>query len=193
MLVEPRGTVEFREFPKIARLNRECIITEKIDGTNGCVVITENAIWGQSRNRALIHEGDAFGFALWIERNKDALRAVLGPGYHFGEWWGSGIQRRYGLSGAEKRFSMFNVDRWADVDLSSVPGLITVPILYRGLFTTEAANTALGVLRAEGSKAAPGFMRPEGIVVFHVAAKVGFKVTLENDDEHKGSKHDRAR
>ena len=25
----------FIEFPKIARLNRECIITEKIDGTNG--------------------------------------------------------------------------------------------------------------------------------------------------------------
>ena len=33
---------EFQEFPKIARLSREAIITEKIDGTNGCVCITED-------------------------------------------------------------------------------------------------------------------------------------------------------
>jgi len=31
---------EFREFPKMARLSRECVITEKLDGTNGQVCIT---------------------------------------------------------------------------------------------------------------------------------------------------------
>ena len=178
---------QFKEFPKIARLNRECIITEKIDGTNGCVVVTEDQVWGQSRNRSLLHEGDAFGFALWIERNKDALRAVLGPGYHFGEWWGSGIQRRYGLTGTEKRFSLFNVERWGDADLSSVPGLTTVPVFYRGPFTTDAVKVALAQLAAEGSRAAPGFMRPEGVVIFHVAANMGFKVTLEKDEERKSA------
>ena len=30
-----------------------------------------------------------------------------------------------------------------------------------------------------------GFMRPEGIVVFHVAGNVGFKKTIEKDDMPK--------
>jgi hypothetical protein len=39
-----------------------------------------------------------------------------------------------------------------------------------------------------GSKAAPGFMKPEGIVVFHVAGNVGFKKTIEKDEEPKGAR-----
>lgn len=176
---------EFKEFPKIARLNRECYITEKIDGTNACVVVAEDGgVWAQSRNRLLAHETDPFGFALWVERNKDVLRDALGPGYHFGEWWGSGIQRRYGLEGADKRLSLFNVERWKDVALPH--GVATVPLLYQGLFTTAAVEDALARLRTEGSLAAPGFMRPEGVVVYHVAAGTGFKVTLERDEERKG-------
>ena len=181
----PTRLPEFKEFPKIARLNRECIISEKIDGTNACVVVAEDGgVWAQSRNRLLAHETDPFGFALWVERNKDALREALGPGYHFGEWWGSGIQRRYGLEGADKRLSLFNVDRWAGVALPA--GVSTVPVLYRGLFRTEAVEAAIARLRTEGSLAAPGFMKPEGVVIFHVAANAGFKVTLEKDDERKG-------
>lgn len=108
------GLPEFKPFPKIARLNRECVITEKIDGTNGCVIVTpEGEVHAQSRNRVLGADTDPFGFALWVERNRDALRDLLGPGYHFGEWWGQGIQRGYGLS--ERRFSLFNVARWGDV------------------------------------------------------------------------------
>lgn len=34
--------IEFVEFGKIARLNRQCTVTEKIDGTNGLVCIGEN-------------------------------------------------------------------------------------------------------------------------------------------------------
>ncbi len=34
--------MEFKEFPKIARLTRDCIITEKIDGTNASIYISEN-------------------------------------------------------------------------------------------------------------------------------------------------------
>ena len=40
-------TIEFEEFPKIARLSRECIITEKLDGTNAQVLITEDMDSGQ--------------------------------------------------------------------------------------------------------------------------------------------------
>ena len=32
---------EFKTFGKIPRLFRECVITEKIDGTNACVVIEQ--------------------------------------------------------------------------------------------------------------------------------------------------------
>lgn len=183
-------TLEFKEFPKIARLNRECFITEKIDGTNACVVITEDGqAAAQSRNRLLVHESDSFGFALWVERNRDALRETLGPGHHFGEWWGSGIQRAYGCVNGDKRLSLFNVERWSKADFSAFGGALrTVPLLYQGLFRTSAVEEALGRLMAEGSAAQPGFMRPEGVVVFHTAANVGFKMTLEKDEERKGSR-----
>ena len=47
------------------------------------------------------------------------------------------------------------------------------------------ANNALDELREYGSLAAPGFMRPEGIVIFHTAGSVGFKRTLEKDNQPK--------
>ena len=34
--------MEYRPFTKIARLSREMVITEKIDGTNACVYIGED-------------------------------------------------------------------------------------------------------------------------------------------------------
>lgn len=43
---------EFNGFPKIARLSRECVITEKIDGTNAQIFITDYGdIYFGSRNR----------------------------------------------------------------------------------------------------------------------------------------------
>jgi hypothetical protein len=41
-------------------------------------------------------------------------------------------------------------------------------------------------LRRDGSCAVPGFLKPEGIVVFHVAANLCFKKTLDKDEEWKG-------
>lgn len=188
---ERRSTLIYREFPKVARLRRECIITEKIDGTNACVVIGQDGeVAAQSRNQLLVNgKSDAFGFALWVQRNEDRLRTLLGPGHHFGEWWGPGIQRGYALSKEDsnsrcKKLSLFNVDRW--VHLPVTPDLGIVPVLYRGLFSTVAVDMALEQLRVGGSLASPGFMRPEGVVVFHVAGNVSFKVTLEKDEERKG-------
>jgi hypothetical protein len=95
---------EFREFPKMARLSREIIITEKIDGTNAQIFIGEDGefLCG-SRTRWITPENDNYGFAKWAYERKDDLIRDLGPGRHFGEWWGQGIQRGYGLK--EKRFS----------------------------------------------------------------------------------------
>ena len=173
---------EFVAFPKIARLSREIIVTEKIDGTNSQIFIGEDgAMLVGSRNRWLTLPDDNFGFARWAAEHESELRE-LGPGRHFGEWWGSGIQRGYGLQKGEKRFSLFNVSRWQDERPACCH---VVPTLYRGEFSQEAIDTALVELRHNGSRAAPGFMKPEGVIVFHVAANIGFKKTLEKDAEPK--------
>ena len=193
---------EFVEFPKMARLSRDMIVTEKIDGTNACIHIEDDGtLLAGSRTRWITPADDNFGFAAWAEANRDEL-LKLGPGRHFGEWWGAGIQRGYGLK--EKRFSLFNATRWAahDQDLMVIPSQDprstpkwqerpplccgVVPVLIQGLFDTAAIEICLGLLRESGSYAAPGFMRPEGVVVFHTAGNVGFKKTLGNDG-HKGA------
>jgi len=175
----------FVEFDKIPRLNRECVVTEKIDGTNACIVVDEDgSVRAQSRTQIITPDDDNFGFARWVHDNVEALRAALGPGHHFGEWWGLGIQRNYGLT--EKRFSLFNVARWEGAPLPA--RVHVVPVLWRGKFSTEAIHAAADLLRVNGSSAAPGFMKPEGVVVWHEAARTMFKMTLERDSEWKGKR-----
>ena len=174
---------EFVAWPKIPRLNREIVVTEKIDGTNACIVIDEDGVHAQSRKRMLSVDQDNFEFARWVQDNAEGLALDLGEGRHYGEWWGSGIQRGYGLS--EKRFSLFNTTRWADTSFTT-PGLTLVPELYRGPFDQDQIAMALIRLRAAGSFAAPTFPKPEGVIVYHVAANAMFKVTIENDDVPKG-------
>jgi len=185
----------FDPFPKISRLSRECVITEKIDGTSGTIFIDDSGgLLVGSRNRWVTPEADNYGFAKWALGNREEL-LKLGPGWHRGEWWGSGIQRRYGLN--EKRFSLFNVLRWVD---SHEPGASevqdrevaphcchVVPILVRGIFDTGVIEDTLGILAEFGSRAAPNFMQPEGIVIYHTAAKVLFKKTIVGDEKLKGS------
>lgn len=196
--------IEFSEFPKIARLSRECIITEKIDGTNAQICITEDGLMlVGSRTRWITREQDNYGFAAWAHDHKEEL-LKLGPGRHFGEWWGSGCQRGYNLPKGEKRFSLFNVARWclygstperipqADPRVEKYQDVLPpcchlVPLLYRGVFTTEACSTALERLRTLGSEASPGFMNPEGIVCYHVAAGIGFKKTILKDEAPKST------
>ena len=231
--------INFIEFPKIARLSREVIVTEKLDGTNAQVFIPETPdircicnsyrtgfhgpiehlpdggcrvyhesdpcmrqceckayqpdperrIFAGSRSQWITPEKDNAGFARWVEQSKDEL-FKLGPGSHFGEWWGSGIQRGYGLTKGEKRFSLFNVSRWGPggKDEAMKPACCgTVPVLHRGAFQMEAIDAALKRLRENGSVAAPGFMRPEGVVVFHTAANICFKKTIDGDAQPKGA------
>ena len=199
------ATTEFIEFPKMARLSRECIVTEKIDGTNACIKITEDGLFlTGSRTRWITPDDDNYGFSRWAHGNKNQLMK-LGPGLHFGEWWGSGCQRGYGLSNGEKRWSLFNVARWClagqmpqriptgDPRIEKYQEILPecchlVPVLYRGVFRTEMVDYRLEMLRANGSQAAPGFMRPEGVVCYHIAGNVGFKKTIEKDEEYKSKK-----
>lgn len=174
---------EFKGFPKIPRLNRTVIVTEKIDGTNAQIYVGEDGlVLAGSRKRWITPEADNFGFAKWVKEHEDELRVGLGIGTHYGEWWGAGIQRRYGL--VEKRFSLFNVSRWTD-DVRPACCSV-VPTLAIDTRLEIAVDKALQTLRILGSQAAPGFMQPEGIVVFHSASGSLYKVTLENDASHKG-------
>jgi len=173
--------MEFIPFPKIARLMRECVITEKIDGTNACVQISGDTIVAQSRTRVVTPDNDNFGFASWVKKHHDELLA-LGEGVHFGEWWGVDIQRKYGLD--HKRFSLFNVGRWTSENPPPACCHI-VPILAKGTFDSIMIHNALAFLAAYGSHAAPGFMNPEGIIIYHTAARTYFKKTFKNDDKGK--------
>lgn len=203
--------VEFQKWPSIARLNRGMVITEKIDGTNAAIIISEpNPNFGeyplivkgpddnryglaaQSRKRLITPDSDNFGFAAWAFENAEILVDHLGTGRHFGEWWGSGIQRGYGLSKGEKRFSLFNVHKWKGVNylpgtFSDLPELCVVPTLSTYNFDTNKIRETMAKLQIEGSMASPGFMNPEGIVVFHTVASALFKVTFEGDELGKWS------
>ena len=214
--VSTPGSLEFLEFPKIPRLKREVVITEKIDGSNAqiawvetplvvahgddiAVVGTEQdhrnnplclgvfpgrnegdaamALYAGSRTRWLdtSSKGDNFGFAKWVLAHADELRA-LGPGRHFGEWFGQGIQRNYGLT--EKRFALFNVGRWTDEN--PPPACCSVvPILARGEYID--ADKVLDDLQRDGSRIVPGFKNPEGVVVFHSASRQLYKLTFKDD------------
>ena len=204
---------DFTEFPKISRLFRDIVITEKIDGTNAQICIDrvpqggpydhDSALYMTtmllsdpdmgpletletitlrlrcgSRTRWITPKDDNFGFASWVwENGRDLFQ--LGEGQHFGEWWGKGIQRGYGLQ--ERRFSLFNTSRWND-DAVRPSCCHVVPTLYEGLFNTEMIRLEAEVLWHRGSVAAPGFMKPEGIVVFHKHSNSLFKYTLKNDE-----------
>lgn len=175
----------FVEFPKINRLKDGCIITEKIDGTNAQIHILEDGtVLAGSRNRYVTPEVDNYNWARWVKDHEDELR-LLGPGRHYGEWWGIGIQRGYGLY--ERRFSLFNTHRWRVGNLDLPSCCSVVPVLYNNTFSTGAVDITLAELGASGSVAAPGFMNPEGIVVYLPALRASFKVTFDGD-RHKGEK-----
>jgi len=174
--------IEFVPFQKIPRMSRMCMITEKIDGTNAGIYIgADGEFLVASRSRWITPEEDNQGFARWAYDHREELLG-LGQGMHWGEWWGSGIQRRYDQ--IEKRFSLFNASRW---NATPPPACcLVVPVIYSGVFTSTAADEALNLLCTKGSIAAPGFMRPEGIIVYHSASRAYFKKTLEKDAEPKG-------
>jgi hypothetical protein len=188
----PIQPIPFTGFPKITRLNREIIVTEKCDGTNAQIRIEQDGTFlVGSRTRWISPGDDNYGFAKWAYANKEELMK-LGPGSHFGEWWGLGINRNYGLK--EKRFSLFNTFRWADtpgftpgVDLATRPACVScVPILYQGMFRTNDVAAVIEDLKAHGSRLVPGWMKPEGVVVFHIASNHLYKVTVDNDQQAKG-------
>lgn len=152
----------FQRFQSLTRFSHDWTITEKIDGTNACVIIVPDEgrwawgdqeydytiidriaepgqngyfIYAQSRNNMIYPGKDNAGFAAWVQENAKTLVEILGEGRHFGEWCGAGIQRRYGLN--NKKFCLFNTHRWRALSGYPEGGLIggqltVVPVLAEG-------------------------------------------------------------
>ncbi|MDN8037438.1 RNA ligase family protein [Burkholderia vietnamiensis] len=196
--------MEFSPYPKTPRLKRDIVITEKIDGTNAQVVIKDvhvgdfppnvidylsldggvcRVLLAGSRSRWITpgKETDNYGFAAWCRDNSEEL-FKLGEGQHFGEWYGQGIQRNYGLD--HRRFALFNTARWGIHNPNTPACCEVVPVL--ATCSMDQIDTVLWGLQMNGSKAVPGFMNPEGVIAYHSASKQNFKVLLENDHLPKG-------
>jgi hypothetical protein len=213
---------DYKPWPDVANFNDEVTVTEMIDGAGAFAIHIERLkfdkatgelairpgdvidfnhgdmnfvrLTAQSRTRLITPRDDNHGFAKWVQENASGLAATLGEGIHYGEWWGYKINRGYGLAKGDKRFSLYNTERWSHLDGSQVAGLWCVPVLDKGSLFTET-NEDTGVLdmytpvhfavedlRAGGSVAAPGYDRPEGVVVFHTSGRVMFKYLLEQPE-----------
>lgn len=175
--------MEFVEWPKIGRLFREVIVTEKLDGTNAAVHVDDdcNVVGVQSRTRFITPEDDNYGFAAYVYNNVHNF-AQLGPGVHHGEWAGKGIQKLY-KTATDRKFWLFNARRWT---LEVLPGDIdVVPTLYDGTYYEGLVEETIKDLEINGSLAYPG-CEAEGIVVYWPQSRQSFKVTLKNDGQPKG-------
>ena len=60
-----------------------------------------------------------------------------------------------------------------------------VPILSQQTMDRLNIPLVLELLRTDGSVIVPGFMKPEGIVIYHSASRDSYKITLENDEAPK--------
>jgi hypothetical protein len=201
----------FQRFPSLTRFSHDWTITEKIDGINACVIILPKDVeddgtvailevrgpngaiyklYAQSRNNLIYPDKDNAGFATWVRANAKALVEILGEGRHFGEWCGAGIQRRYGLT--TKKFALFNTKRWGALANHPEGGLLggaltAVPVLAEGYMDNPGAMAidCMSKLLSGGSRFAPGFLDPEGVVMRHGPSGTVFKKTFDYDEQGK--------
>lgn len=167
--------VEFKAWPSIPRTSPfKVTITEKMNGTNSCIIIQNGEIVGvQSRKRFITPEEDNFGFAQWVEDNTGDL-VSLGEGYHYGEWAGLGIQSNpHNL--AEKQFFLFNTFRWNKDNPNRPNCCKVVPTLYEGDLTPELIPKLLELLVVNNPDETP-----EGVVVFYHSFRKYTKHTIKS-------------
>jgi hypothetical protein len=166
--------VEFREWDKIPRISPfKVTVTEKINGTNSCIIIADGKIVGtQSRKRLITPENDNFGFASWVKEHEEELKA-LGDGYHYGEWAGPGIQTNpHGLE--KKTLYLFNTFRWNPNNPNRPECCDTVPVLFEGELEPGKIQELLDDLK----ETADTNETPEGVVVYYHAFRKYTKHTI---------------
>ena len=168
--------IEFKKWDKIKRDNPlNVTITEKMDGTNSCVIIIDGEIKGaQSRKRIITIDDDNYGFARWVEDNNDELLG-LGDGYHFGEWAGLGIQKNpHNLE--KKELFLFNTFRWNDNNPNLPECCNVVPVLFSGLLEVDTVDKVMDCLLL-GAK---DKYTPEGIIIYSHAFRQYTKQTFKH-------------
>jgi len=131
---------KFKEFPKIGQFRHfvkdishargrgeikdrfiQITGTVKLHGTNagiGYDPVTQE-VWAQKRSQVITSENDNFGFAKYVEDNKELLKAsfadhcsehlIEGIVIIYGEWAGKGIQKSVGISEIDKSFYAYGI------------------------------------------------------------------------------------
>lgn len=172
--------VEFKKWESITRENPFVVtITEKIDGTNACIVIQDGKVVGvQSRKRFITPDEDNYGFAGWVEDNTEDLLS-LEDGYHYGEWAGLGIQKNpHKLD--KKHLFLFNTFRWNDNNPNRPECCDVVPILFAGEMDADRVPTLLEMLEDNGSQVLDREGEAEGVVVYYHAMRKYTKHTIKS-------------
>lgn len=193
---------QFKGWGSTPRWHKGLTITEKIDGTNACVVIYNGEVKAQSRKRMITPDDDNMGFAKWVYDNAGALMDTLGYGYHYGEWFGPGIQKNP-LGVESKRFALFHATKYTEAngyELNKVGGLETVPLLFHGQGSVETIPNVVDGLAMMGSQVRGAkhvtttnawgeqWTRPadsEGIIIWHKETQQRYKILLKDDAFHK--------
>ena len=79
----------------------------KLDGTNGGVqLLPSGDVVAQSRSRVISRADDNIEFAAWVDDNRAYFEPLAGSDAHtiiYGEWCGSGIQKRTAISNVDRR------------------------------------------------------------------------------------------
>lgn len=180
---------EFHKWPKTARADSPVVVTEKLDGTNAVIWVSEDEteIAAGSRNRWLYTSklgveylttfGDNYGFGAWVHRHANMLKPRLGPGWHYGEWWGHGIARGYGLD--HKIFTPFYPLDILPSTQQEGTEIRPLTVLYEGPMNHAEIQIVERSLKDHGSVAVEGYLYPEGIVIRFDHNGVRFKRVMD--------------
>lgn len=178
--------MEFKAYKKTPRVDKLTFtISEKIDGTNAVLYVhhphfgevlngTEKPpfILAGSRSKWLLQEpgkpnDDNHGFGRWVKDNEEELMK-LPQGYHYGEWYGKGINRAYGLK--DRRFMLFNFNRYVKLkEENQLPSVVELETVLADNVSFEHLNQIGAQVAARliqgGSVHVPGFRSTEGIIL----------------------------
>ena len=133
----------------------------KLHGTNAGVTITdEGDVIVQSRKNIITPEQDNAGFAMFVERNKEAFTAMtaLSDFTIFGEWCGGSIQKGVAISDIGKKvFAVFAImeGHFEDDDCF----ILTEPDLIKGIVGDDVED--LHVLPWYGDAFEVRFQEPD--------------------------------
>lgn len=110
--------------------------TEKIHGSNCSFYFKGEEVVCQSRERIITPEDDNYGFAKFVHKNLEILRAYFPKNtVVYGEWAGKGIQNKVAVCELEKFFVVFaakEIDgKWIDTSPWVTPEDIRVFNIYK--------------------------------------------------------------